>query len=84
MEVFQSYGNRIDDVITISQKELDWYETNHLIKFDNAYQVYYLNNGVKQWIKTYGALLRHGWAEIKIAPVNSVEFNAYLTGNVIE
>jgi len=84
MEIFESYGNQSDDVITISQKELNAYEENRLIKFDGNYQIYYLENGVKHWIKSAAVFNRRGFDWKKIAPINSVEFNAYVTGSVME
>ncbi len=83
MDVFYSYGNRLQDVIQISQKELDWYPENRLIKYDNDYRVYYLKDGVKHWIKSVKAFRRHNFSWQEIAPVNWQEFNAYPTGSPI-
>jgi len=83
MQVFDSYRNEMEDVISISQKELNWYEDNRLIKYDNDWKVYYLDNGVKHWIKTAEAFNRIGLDWSKVAPVNWQEINAYPTGSAI-
>ncbi len=84
MNVFYSYGNRLEDVISISQEELNWYPENRLIKFDNDWKIYYLENGQKRWIKSPAVFNRLGFDWTKIAPVNWQEINAYPTGPAID
>jgi len=83
MDVFYSYGNKLEDVISISQIELNWYPENRLIKFDNDWKIYYLENGQKRWIKSPAIFNRIGFDWAKIAPVNWQEINAYPTGGAI-
>ncbi|MBI2676430.1 MAG: hypothetical protein HYX21_00540 [Candidatus Yanofskybacteria bacterium] len=83
-EVFLSYGNRNEDIVEITQQELNSYPNNDLIKTEGDEKVYKLENGQKRWIKTAGAFNRLGFDWSKIAPVNQTEINSYLTGSVIE
>ncbi|TRZ79479.1 PKD domain-containing protein [bacterium] len=84
MDVFYSYGNKLEDVISISQTELNWYPENRLIKFDNDWKIYYLENGQKRWIKSADVFNRLGFDWTKIAPVSWQEINAYPTGTAID
>ncbi len=83
MNVFYSYGNKLEDVVSVSQQELNWYPENRLIKFDSDWRIYYLENGRKRWIKSVDAFNRLGFDWAKIAPVNWQEINAYPTGKAI-
>ena len=83
MDTFYSYGNKLEDVVSISQEELNWYLENHLIKYDNDWKIYYLENGLKRWITSASAFNRHGYDWSRIAPVNSTEINAWPTGSAI-
>jgi hypothetical protein len=83
MDTFYSYGNKLEDVVSISQEELNWYPENRLIKYDNDWKIYYLENGLKRWITSASVFNRHGYDWSRIAPVNSTEINAWPTGSTI-
>jgi len=84
MDVFNSYGNKLSDVVDVDQSILNSYPDNILIKEDNGIMVYKLENGTKRWIATDKAFKRLGLDWSKIAPVNQTEFNAYPNGPTIE
>lgn len=83
-QVFNSYSNKWEDIVKVSAAELNAYPDVVLIKRENDYRVYKLENGTKRWIKTPDAFnkLKLDWS--KIAPVNSTEINAYPAGAAIE
>ena len=83
-KVFNSYGDKWEDVVTVSPEEIRTYKPNNLIRLNNGYKVYLLENGKKRWIKTAQVFNRLGYDWSKIAPVNQVELNSYPQGSDIE
>lgn len=83
-EVFISYGNRWEDVVTITSSELVTYMDSFLLRAVGGSKVYKLENGFKRWIKTAEAFNRLGYDWSRIASSNSTELNAYSTGTAIE
>jgi len=83
-EVFASYQNRWDDVMSVLPQELSAYPDSVLIRAQGSAKVYKLENGVKYWIKTAAALEAHGFSWSKVAPVNQTELDAYPTGAPIQ
>ena len=83
-QVFLSYGNSWNDVIKISNAELNAYSDNVLIKAEGDYKVYKLENGNKKWIKTAIAFNRLGYDWLGIGLVNGTEINSYPDGGSIE
>jgi hypothetical protein len=83
-EVFNSYGNRWEDVVIVSSAEINSYPNSDLIRLIGGTKVYKLENGRKRWIKTAEAFnrLRFDWDNI--APCNQTELNVYPVGNDIE
>ena len=79
-QVFLSYNNNWNDVVKVSNTELNAYPDNILIKAKGNYKVYKLENGKKRWIKTARAFNRMGFDWLKIMTVNNVELDAYATG----
>ena len=87
LHVFYSYGNKLDEVVEVTQAELDSYERVKTIKYDNSSRIYALerpgSNIIKRWIKTPEAFEAHGFEWNKVAPVNWTELHAYPTGETI-
>jgi len=83
-EIFISYGNKWEDIFTVSQTELATYPENNLIHLEGDYKIYKLENGTKHWIKTAEAFNRLSFDWSKIALVNILEFNYYSIGDIIE
>lgn len=76
-QVFLSYGNKWEDIIDVSFETLNSYPDNPLIRGQGDYKVYKLENGQKRWIKSAEAFNKLGLDWSNIAPINSMEFNAY-------
>ncbi|MEK7137998.1 MAG: hypothetical protein AAB787_00670 [Patescibacteria group bacterium] len=79
-KIFEIYGDRKEDVITISRKEFNYYPTNEYV-----YQFSPLNRDVFQ-ISTKGkryltpmAVYRLGISPDQIAPVSKLELDSYKT-----
>lgn len=88
LNVFYSYGNKLEEIAEVSQKEFDAYPNVETIKFNDHWRVYKLEkqNGqiVKRWIKSPQAFERHGFDWARIAPVNWTEINAYPTVEAVD
>jgi len=83
-EVFNSYNNKWEDIIEVSQKEINSYPINNLIRLENGIKVYKIADGIKRWIKTAEVFNRLKYDWNKIAPVNRTELDYYEEGKVIE
>lgn len=83
-EVFNSYGNKWENVITVSATEIGFYSDSGLIRLMGGTKVYKLENGKKRWIKTAEAFNRYGFNWNNIAPVNQTELNYYSMSSNIE
>jgi hypothetical protein len=83
-EVFNSYGNKWENVVEISSSELNAYLDSVLIKAENDYKIYKLENNKKRWIKTAGAFNRLGYDWDEVSSVNDVEIDSYTSGTSIE
>lgn len=83
-EIFNSYGNKWEDIIQVSATDVNSYGNNVLVKVEGDAKVYKLENGQKRWIKTAEAFnkLKLDWTQI--APVNAAELGAYMEGIVIQ
>lgn len=78
-EVFFSYGDRKEDVISINQKEFNYYPRNQFIYLERPQidrDIYQITGGVKRYL-TPVAVKRMDLKEDEIAPVNQFEFDAY-------
>ena len=84
VEVFNSYNNKWEDIVEVSDTELNGYEDNDLIQAEGDHRVYKLKNRQKRWIKTAQAFNRLGYDWSKIASINQTEFNVYQEGTAIE
>ena len=82
--VFNSYGNKWEDVVEVSEEILESYSDATLVKATGDYKVYKLKDGKKRWIETAEAFNRFGFNWNEIAPVSSLEINEYLDGDVIK
>ncbi|PIY75286.1 MAG: hypothetical protein COY85_00655, partial [Candidatus Portnoybacteria bacterium CG_4_10_14_0_8_um_filter_40_50] len=83
-QVFNSYNNKWNDVVSVSGTELNAYPDNNLIKQEGDNKVYKLESGQKRWIKTAEAFNRLKYDWNKVAPANATEVNAYQEGTPIE
>jgi hypothetical protein len=83
-EIFNSYNNKWEDIITITDTELNSFPDNNLIKLEDDLKVYKLEGVIKQWIQTAEAFnrLKLDWS--KIAPINQTEFDYYKEGEVVK
>ncbi len=86
-QVFESYGNKWYNIVTVTHEELVNYPITHAVKLSGGTKVYYLAPGKsstkKHWIKDPSAFNRLGIKWDQIAPVNATEFNAYPEGESI-
>jgi len=79
-KVFQSYGFKWEDIVTVSSTELKEYGQANLIRGIGQVKVYLIEKGQKRWIKTADVFkkLKYDWS--KIAEVNDIELGVYPTG----
>jgi len=83
-EIFNSYNNNWDEILTVSQTEIDSYPISNLIRLENGTKVYKLENGTKRWITTAEVFNRLEYDWSKIAPADQTELNYYPEGEVIK
>ncbi len=84
-KVFYSYGDRKEDVISINQKEFNYYPRNQFIYVERpkiSREVYQITGGLKRYL-TPVAVKRMNLLENEIAPVNQIEFDAYPEGEPV-
>ncbi len=84
-EVFYSYGNRKEDVITINLKEFNYYPRNQYIYVERPKinrEIYQITGGIKRYL-TPVAVKRMNLSEYEIAPVGQTEFDAYPDGEPV-
>ena len=83
--VFNSYGDREEDVIVISKKEFNWYPQNQFVFLENPLNrdVYQLVNGKVKRYLTQSAVKRMKIDPEQIAPVNQTELATYQTDKPI-
>lgn len=84
-EVFYSYGNRKEDVITINQKEFNYYPRNQFVFVEKPQiirDVYQITGGIKRYL-TPAAVKSMNLLENEIAPVNQIELDAYPEGEPV-
>jgi len=86
-QVFESYGNKWYNIVTVTHEDLVSYPINSAIKLRGTNKIYWLVAGKtttkKHWIVSADAFNRLGHKWDQIAPVNSVEFNTYPEGDSI-
>ena len=83
--VFNSYGDREEDVIVISKKEFNWYPQNQFVFLENPLNrdVYQLVNGKVKRYLTQAAVKRMKIDPEQIAPINQTELANYQTDKPI-
>lgn len=83
-DVFSSYGNKWEDVVTVAADQVNALPSVKLIKGENDYRIYLIDDGAKKWIKSSNAFVKRGYKWAEVTPVNGVELNAYPVGKDIE
>jgi len=83
-EVFNSYGNRWEEIVIVNSAEINSYPNSDLIRLIGGTNVYKLENSIKRWIKTTEAFNRLDYDWNNIAPCNQAELNSYPRGSDIE
>ncbi len=84
-KVFYSYGDRKEDVITINQKEFNYYPRDEYVYVERPKinrDIYQITGGVKRYL-TPVAVKRLDLKEKEIAPINQIEFDEYPEGEPI-
>lgn len=84
-DVFESYGNREDDIITVSAKEFNFYPRNQYVFVENnltkdIFQV--SDNGIKRYVVPQ-VVQKSRITPEQVAPINKVQFESYYYGTPI-
>lgn len=80
--VFLSYGNKDEDVQSVSQDEFDFYPTAQYIWLNGTGAIYQIDGNTKHMI-TSAAWSAMGVDVSSIINVNKADFNSYKTGSKI-
>ncbi len=83
-EVFQSYGLKWGDIVTVSSSELKEYGQANLIRGIGEAKVYLIENGQKRWIETAEIFQKRGYDWSKIVEINKTELNVYSIGSNVK
>jgi len=80
--VFESYGDREEDIITISKKEFNFYPRNQYVFMENplnadVYQI--VDDGTKRYVVPQ-VMKRLRIEQYQIAPINKQQLDAYSNG----
>ena len=83
--VFESYGDREEDIITISKKEFNFYPRNQYVFLENplsanVFQI--VNDGSKRYVVPQ-VMKRLRMNPEQIAPINQAQLDAYQNSNPI-
>jgi len=70
-------GNRWGNVITVSQKDLSFWQEANLLKAVNDNKVYYVKGDKKAWIKTENEFINVGFDWRQILTVFAADLNTY-------
>jgi hypothetical protein len=81
--IFLAYGNQWEDIVTISQKDLDSYSDVRVVKTANSSTVYELIDGVKQAIVSPEEFVAAGYQWGEIVTIKQVELDYYATKMII-
>ncbi len=79
-KVFLSYGNRWQDIVTISDAQLATYPENVLIQGIGDKKVYKIEGSTKRWITSADVFNKYKFQWSQIAPVNTIELDFYING----
>lgn len=83
-DVFDSYGDRDEDIIEVSKKEFNFYPRNQFVFLERPLNrdVFQIVDGAKRYL-TPMAVQRMVIADEQIAPINQTELAFYKTGKPI-
>ena len=83
-DVFDSYGDRNEDIIEVSKKEFNFYPRNQFVFLERPLNrdVFQITDGMKRYL-TPMAVQRMVLTDEQIAPINETELAFYKTGKPI-
>jgi len=85
IEVFNSYENKVQDVVDISQTEFNSYPTIKYINLESKKDPrVWLISGNTKYPLSNEAIVRSNICQLDVAPVNKTEFDYYKIGNEIK
>ena len=84
-KVLSSYGDTRDEIVTINQKEFNYYPRNHFVFVETpviSRDIYQLVEGTKRYV-TPMALRRLKLNQTEISPINIAELDEYVPAQPI-
>lgn len=84
MEIFLSYGDRIEDVQIISRKEMDSYIISNLIRLAGSTDIYLIQGDTKKKIYNAAVFDRYNFSWDQVINVNQTELNYYKDGGYLK
>ena len=82
-EIFESYGKNWSSVRSIPNKLLDAFPDTVLVRAENDYKVYKIENGKKRWIVNQGAFIKNGFSFRQVEEITILDSLLYLEGEYI-
>lgn len=80
MDIFRSYGDRVEDVQIVSMTERDAYPITNLIRLASSVDVYLIEGSVKRRVPSVAVFNQHGFDWARVISINQIEFDYYQTG----
>lgn len=84
MEIFLSYGDRMEDVQIISSKEMESYIISNLIRLAGSTDVYLIQGETKKKIYNAAVFDRYNFSWDQVINVNQTELNYYKDGGYLK
>lgn len=83
-QVFESYGNKMSEVVIVKSEELAAYGDSRLIRLIGDKRVWYLEGGTRRLVLSPAVMRKRGFKWEQVAPVNWAEYNSYPEGALLE
>ncbi len=83
-EIFNSYGDKWEDVQVVSKTEMESYPVSNLIRLEGSDDVHLVSENVRKLIPDAATFDRKGFDWNRIVSVNKTEFNWYRDGGKVK
>jgi len=84
LEIFNSYGNRMEDVQIISKKEMESYTISNLVRLSGSNDIYLIQGDTKKKIYNAAVFDRYNFNWDQVIDVNQTELDYYKDGGFLK
>jgi hypothetical protein len=83
-DIFNSYGDKIQDVQIVSKLEMESYPVSNLIRLNNSNDVYLIQGNIKKHVPSVKIATKYKLNLNQVMSVNQQEFNFYQSGGELK